>query len=607
MGSQTMALVTEPSSTLTHLEASHDLDIVQSDPNPNQCSINCEQVQSPAGAASGDPVSDQLDDQTQRLPFPRLIAAYLCLCLCYFISYLDMTSVATALPSISKYFDAGTTITWVGAAYLLGQTSFQPLYGRVSDIFGRKPVLLASVACIAVGGVLSGFAKTPTWLFVTRAISGIGGGGISSSVAIIVSDLVSLKSRGKYQGMISLAIGVGATSGPFLAAALVRLGADGWRWTFFIPAIAASGCFILLLFILPLSPVSGIWRQKIQKIDWLGVITSIAGVVLIVLAINSGGSVWLWDSPQVLTTLIIGAILFGAFVAVEAFLAKIPIMPLRLFRSRSQCLLLVTGFFHDFVWQATLYFVPLYFQTLRGYTPLQSATLIVPFVTAQGIAGAISGPVMSRLARYALVLRVGFLFWTLGAGLKLLFNERTPVHTYVVVLAIEGVGVGWVHQPGLVALQANSKEEDRAVATGTRNVLRSLGGVVGIAVSSAAQHAAMGAALRRSVPEWLGERVLQDVWHIGDQDTMGHELDIQRARLEGFRVIFAIQVPLIAFCFLTSFFVADVVLKGDAKNPRKKDEGVRIKNIIGHLSREALHFLPGIHAKGPSVRRLRRE
>ncbi|KAI1811229.1 MFS general substrate transporter [Poronia punctata] len=544
-------------------EALHGTNRAQSDSRPFQSSRESDREEPPTAEASDGSVSDDIDDQTQRLPFPRLIAAYLCLCLCYFIAYLDMSAVATALPTISEYFGTGTTITWVGASYLLGQTSFQPLYGRISDIVGRKPVLLCSVGCMTIGGLLSGFAKSPTWLFATRAITGIGNGGISSSVAIIVSDLVSLKSRGKYQGMISLAIGAGATSGPFVAAGLIRTGAEGWRWTFFVPAIAAGGCFVLLLFLLPLTPVSGHWKEKVRKIDWLGVVTSVAGVVLTVLAVESGGSLWAWRSPQVLATLIVGIALFVVFIAIEALVAKIPIMPLRLFRNRSPCLLLVAGFFHDFVWQVTQYFVPLYFQTLRGYTPLQSATLIVPFVAAQGIAGATSGPVMAKLARYTFVLRAGFLFWTLGTGLKLLFDQDTPIYTYVLVLAIEGIGVGWVHQPGLVALQANSREQDRAVVTGTRNVLRSLGGVVGVATSSAAQYAAMSGALSRKVPEWLGQRVLQGTLDAGDQAAMGYEAEIQKARLDGFRVIFALQVPLIGLCLLGSFFVADVVLKGD--------------------------------------------
>lgn len=231
---------------------------------------------------------DQLDDQTQRLPFLRLMAAYLCLCLCYFISYLDMNAVTTSLPTISDALHAGPGITWVGTAHLLGQTSCQPLYGRISDIIGRKPILLFSVGCIIVGDILCGFAQTPIWLYTSRAVAGIGGGGISSLVAIIVSDLVSLRSRGKYQGIISLAIGTGAASGPFVAAGLIQTGASGWRWVFWVPSVAAACCFGLLVFLLPLKPVSGNWRDKVGKIDWLGVVVSVAGIVLIMVSSPDG-------------------------------------------------------------------------------------------------------------------------------------------------------------------------------------------------------------------------------------------------------------------------------------------------------------------------------
>lgn len=232
-----------------------------------------------------DPSQSELEDQSQRLPFVRLILAYLCLCFCYLISYLDMNSVATSLPTISEALDAGPTVTWVGTSYLLGQLSFQPLYGRISDITGRKPVLLFSMGCIVVGGVLCGFARTPIWLYVCRTISGFGGGGISSSVAIIVSDLVSLRSRGKYQGFISLAIGTGAASGPFVAAGLIQMTTDGWRWAFWVPAIMGAICFILLILLLPLKPVSGSFREKAGKIDWWGVGASIAGIVLTVVSL----------------------------------------------------------------------------------------------------------------------------------------------------------------------------------------------------------------------------------------------------------------------------------------------------------------------------------
>lgn len=182
----------------------------------------------------------ELQDQTSRLPFLRLISAYLCLAAIYFISVLDINSVATALPSISHSLDAGSTITWTGTAYVMGQTAFQPLYGRLSDIFGRKVVLMACVVFLIVGDLLCGFAQNVIWLYTCRALSGIGGGGISSLVQITASDLVSLKDRGKYQGILSCAIGLGAATGPFIAAGIMKNTTDGWRWIFWVPPILAA-------------------------------------------------------------------------------------------------------------------------------------------------------------------------------------------------------------------------------------------------------------------------------------------------------------------------------------------------------------------------------
>ncbi|PTD03095.1 putative transporter C3H1.06c [Fusarium culmorum] len=460
-----------------------------------------------------------------------------------------MNSVATSLPTISEALGAGPTVTWVGTSYLLGQLSFQPLYGRISDITGRKPVLLFSMGCIVVGGILCGFARTPVWLYVCRTISGIGGGGISSSVAIIVSDLVSLRSRG------NLAVGTGAASGPFVAAGLIQMSTNGWRWAFWVPAIMGAVCFVLLVFPLPPKPVSGSLKEK-----W-GVLASIAGIVLTVMSINSGGSIWAWKNVKTIFMLTIGIVMLLVFIIIEAFFAKIPIIPLRLFKQRSPSVLILTGFLHDFAWQSTQYFVPLYYQTVCGFTPLKSATLIVPFLLAQGMAGAVSGPLMAKYARYMSILRAGFTVWTLSAGLKLLFHRNTHIAVYVVVLTVEGAGIGWVHQPGLVALQANSADEDRAVATGTRNVFRSLGGVVGIAVSTAVHYAVLDKALQtdNTIPEWLRGSVLDGA------------CAILKAKMQGFRIIFIVTVPLLALCLGASFLVDDIVLKCDVD--RSGDQG----------------------------------
>ncbi|KAM0415303.1 hypothetical protein ACHAPD_006498 [Fusarium lateritium] len=340
---------------------------------------------------------------------------------------------------------------------------------------------------------------------------------------------------------------------------------DGWRWVFWVPAIMGAICFVLLVLLLPLKPVSGTLKEKVQKIDWWGVLASIAGIVLTVMSINSGGSMWAWENVKTISMLAIGIVMLLVFIAIEAFFAKIPIIPLRLFRQRSPSVLILTGFLHDFAWQSTQYFVPLYYQTVCGFSPLKSATLIVPFLLAQGIAGAASGPLMAKYARYMPILRAGFTVWTLGSGLKLLFNQDTHISVYVVVLAVEGAGIGWVHQPGLVALQANSADEDRAVATGTRNVFRSLGGVVGIAVSTAVHYAVLDKALQtnNTIPDWLRDSVLDGTWSVQDASTEQYVGAILDARMQGFRVIFIITVPLMALCLGASFLVDDIILKGD--------------------------------------------
>ncbi|KAM0261138.1 hypothetical protein ACHAQJ_002400 [Trichoderma viride] len=234
---------------------------------------------------SSDRSSDGIHDQSSRLPFRRLIAAYLCLSIIYFTSSLDINSVALALPVIARDLGAGSSITWTGTAYLMGQAAFQPLYGRLSDIFGRKPLLMLSVGFLVFGDILCANSHSPVWLYACRAISGIGGGGISSIISIIVSDLVSLKDRGKYQGMLNASIGAGSAIGPFLAAALIHktriAGISSWRWIFYIPPLLACVSAVASMAFLPLTSVSGSWRAKARQIDWMGLAASLVATVCI--------------------------------------------------------------------------------------------------------------------------------------------------------------------------------------------------------------------------------------------------------------------------------------------------------------------------------------
>ncbi|KAI0127597.1 major facilitator superfamily domain-containing protein [Xylariales sp. AK1849] len=518
------------------------------------------------GASKG---SHEIFDQTSRLPFHRLISAYLCLAAIYFISTLDINSVATALPAISRSLNAGSSITWTATAYLMGQTAFLALYGRLSDIFGRKPVLLICVGFLILGDILCGFARNVTWLYVCRALSGVGGGGISSLVQITVSDLVSLKDRGKYQGTLSGAIGLGASTGPFIAAAMLdRDDDEGWRWIFWLPPILAAALGMCL----PLKQVTGSWRNKLQKIDWFGLCAAVAAIVFLLIPINSGGSIWPWNSTLVISLLAVGATFIIIFAVIENRFARLPLIPLHLFTQASTATIFLQSGLYNCVWQVDLYFLPIYFQDVRGYSPLQSATLVLPSLLFQSLAGVASGPLMSKLARYGPVLYIGMALWVLGAGLKILFSRTTPVAVYVIVLAIEGTGIGFVLQPALVGLQALLQDpQDRAVVTSTLFLLRMLGSVVGMASSTAILTAVTSAAVPDTLPAALRSQVIDGTWQRGEQDSEEFESIILDAKMKGIRAVFIMLVPLLGLYLLGCRFFPEIVLKGDQDGSRSRE------------------------------------
>ncbi|EXJ70785.1 uncharacterized protein A1O5_05775 [Cladophialophora psammophila CBS 110553] len=513
----------------------------------------------------------ELTDQTQRLPFARLIVVYLCLAMCFFVSFLDVNSTTTALPAIARSLGISSTITWVGTSYLLAQCAFQVLYGRLADIFGRKPVLIGCVLSLIIGDILCGFAKNGPWLYTCRAIGGIGGGGISSLVQITVSDLVSLKERGKYQGMLSGAIGLGAGAGPFTSGALVQ-GHDGrWPWAFWVPAILASLCIPPLVVLLPQKSVVGSWKEKVRKVDWMGLFTAVTGVLFVLIPVNSGGSVFPWHGSIVIALLTVGSVLTVFFCLVEWKLTRLPMMPLRLYSSLSRSTLFSQNFLFGFVWQADLYFLPIYYQDVRGFAPLKSAYLSLPLLLAQSLGGVLSAPAMTFTERYMPVLWLGFVLWTVGAGLKLLFSRTTAIGVYVVAALVEGAGVGFVFQPSLVALQALSTKADVAVTTSTRNWIRALGSAVGVAVSTAVQYAVTISSLPSDLPPDIASAVKAGTW-TADGGVPAWKNAVLDAKMRGINRVFVTFLPLIGLCLVGCLWIRDVPLRGDDEDDKQTNQ-----------------------------------
>ncbi|KAH4059741.1 hypothetical protein HBI23_032790 [Parastagonospora nodorum] len=425
--------------------------------------------------------AESVSGQRNVMSSKQLRIAIPALSVCLFVSFIDQTSVSTATPAIAGDLNTGTATSWIGTSFLIASTAFQLINGRLSDIFGRKNLLLICLALMALGDLGCGFAQTAVQLFVLRAIAGIGGGGINSLVMIIVSDITTLQNRGKYQGWLGAVIALGNGIGPFLGGAVVQ-GAT-WRWIFWMIPMMTLPTAAVILFFLPLKHRSGDYIEKMRKIDYVGILLNVASTLLLLIPLSGGGVQYAWSSPFFLGATATGAVLAVLFVLYEWKMVALPIMPLRLFRAPHCWSLYCQSFLTGLAYFGNFFYLPIYFQSILRYTPLVSGALILPVIITTSVTSIASGQWMARIGSYMPCILVGFALWTLGSGLTLLFDRGTGLAVLVVVLIVEGAGIGLTLQPTLVGIYANSRTDDRAVATGLRNFLRTIGGAFGLVVS----------------------------------------------------------------------------------------------------------------------------
>jgi MFS family permease len=269
---------------------------------------------------------DNLQDQENILPKGRLLVVFGCLALVQMFSFMDQNGVSVALPTIAADLHAENTIPWAGTSSLIANTVFSVLYGRLSDIFGRKPIFLIACSLLALADLLCGLAQNATMFYICRALAGLAGGGITNLAMIFVSDIVTLEERGKYQGIIGASVGLGNLAGPFLAAGFVGTHAS-WRGFFWFLAPVVTACTVVASFLLPSTRFSNAFREKLKNIDYLGCLTSSAAIILILIPISGGGLYFQWESPMVISMLAIGSCAFLVFLFIEWKLADLPMMP----------------------------------------------------------------------------------------------------------------------------------------------------------------------------------------------------------------------------------------------------------------------------------------
>jgi MFS family permease len=531
--------------------------------------------------------ANSISGQRNTMSSRQLRVAIPALSVCLFLSFVDQTSVSTATPAIAGDLNTGTATSWIGTSFLIASTAFQLINGRLSDIFGRKGLLLLCLALLAFGDLGCGFAQTAEQLFALRAVAGVGGGGINSLVMIIVSDITTLQNRGKYQGLCSsrlkqmrtllihrsgwlgAVIALGNGVGPFLGGAVVEGGS--WRWVFWMIPIMTLPTAAVLLAFLPLKHTSSDPIDKMRKIDYGGIFLSIASTLLLLIPLSGGGITYAWSSHFFIGATVAGVVLTALFVIYEWKAASLPIMPIRLYTAPHCWALYLQSFLTGLAYFGNLFYLPIYFQSILRYSPLVAGALILPIIITTSFGSIACGQYMARVGSYMHCILVGFALWTLGNGLTLLFDRHTGLGVLIVILIVEGAGIGLTLQPVLVGMYANSLTEDRAVTTGLRNFIRTIGGAFGLVVS--------GVILSNTLRDILGQESFVSDKLLTELTSSTYTLDalnlspnqrdmILDAYMLGMRYIFVFYTICSGASLVLTFWVGNTSLKA----PKASDD-----------------------------------
>ncbi|CEN59915.1 hypothetical protein ASPCAL02356 [Aspergillus calidoustus] len=508
-----------------------------------------------------------LHDQTNILPRGRLLIVFAGLAISLFISFVDQNGISVTLPTIAEDLNGKNTISWAGTSSLIANTMFSVLYGRLSDIFGRKIVYLSALALLCIADLLCSLSQNAAMFYVFRGLAGVAGGGIGSLAMIIVSDVVTLQQRGKYQGILGASLGVANVVGPFIAAAFILRAT--WRGFFWMLSPLAACSIVVGYFLIPDSARKDSFRANLKRIDYFGIIASSIGIIFLLIPISGGGSYFEWNSPMVI---------------------------MEFFKNRVIVALFLQSFLLGAVYQAYLYYLPLYYQNARGWSPVVSAALTAPMVACQSISSVLSGQYISRFKRYGEVIWLGFGIWTLGAGLTLLFNKTTHPAVIAVIVAITGLGIGCTFQPTLVAFQAHCTKRQRAVVISNRNFFRCLGGACGLAISGAV----LQATLRSHLPS--GYAHLSDsTYTLPARESVSPELwkGIVDAYTQASKAVFILQVPLIGVAFLACLLIKDhglerpkdadeIAQEEERKKEESKDEERQLNGDVSETTSQVL-------------------
>ena len=368
--------------------------------------------------------------------------------------------------------------------FFLTLTSIQPLYGKLSDLFGRKPCLLFAYSVFGLGCLFCGLARNMTELILARAFSGIGGGGMTTVVSIMLSDIVPLRERGTWQGILNIVFAAGSGCGAPLGGLIADL--IGWRWSFFFQVPLCAVAIIAVFFAIHLPPHdTSNWRKKFRRIDFLGAFLLVSAVFCLIFGMDRGANEK-WKSIAALLPLCLSIPLFAIFVYVEAKVAKEPFAPAHLIFRRKVLPAYLCNFCSFGGYMGVIFFLPLYFQAVDQFSASQAGVHLLPGVIASVTGSLTGGLIMQRTGRYYWLNLLAYSVLFVAFIPMLLFSGTISNSLVGILIAFffVGIGAGMGVTTSLIAIISNVQMKDQAVATANSYLFRSLGSVVGISLVS---------------------------------------------------------------------------------------------------------------------------